>query len=125
MKILTILIALFFSACASDFMNYSIKQNGKITNIKVKNIDNSFITSQNYSFTNSSNIAIRFNNITPDLIDQFEKEYNLKLESILIIGDYIYSHNSNDILELIERISGENENIKEIKPLWQKTANRY
>lgn len=125
MKILTILIALFFSACASDFVQVNMKQNDKIKNINIKQIGDKFITSKNYSFTNKSNISIRFNSITPELISAFESKYNLELQSILIIGDYIYSHTSDDIVSMIEEISKENDNIQTITPLWQKSANKY
>jgi hypothetical protein len=125
MKILSILVALFFSACASDFAQFNIKQNGKIKNINVKSSNDSFLTSKNYSFTNKSNLSIRFKNISPELIQEFENRYDLKLQSILIIGDYIYSHNSEDIIALIEDILNESDNIHTITPLWQKSANRY
>ncbi len=124
MNKLIIIIALFLNGCASDFINYTIKQNDGTKQILVKQIDNQYITSKNYTFTNSSKIAIRFNQITPELINEFEARYNLQLEQILIIGDYIYSHNSDNILDLIQLIANE-ENVKQIVPLWKKTIKVY
>jgi hypothetical protein len=123
-KIFIISIALLLNACASDFQNYIIKQNNNIKSIKIKKVEDNYITSNNYAFKNNSKIAIRFNEISPDTIKEFEIRHNLKLEQILIIGDYIYSHKSNDILTLIKLITDEN-NVKQIVPLWNKSINFY
>ena len=124
MKYIIIISILTFNITANDFKSHIIKYNNKLKVIKAKIYNNKIITSQKYSFTNSSNLQIKFNKITPDIIKDFEQNYNLRLVEVLVIGDYIYSHNSNDILNLIKQISS-NENIKSIKPLWSIPFRKY
>ena len=112
----TILITNSF---ANNFKEYIIKNSNKIVKIQVKEENNQLITSNGYIFNNSSTIQIRFNNITPNIIKEFEKRYNLKLKNVLVIGDYIYKHNSKDILKLIEEIvNNQDDNIIHVKPSW-------
>jgi hypothetical protein len=112
----TILITNSF---ANNFKEYIIKNSNKIVKIQVKEENNQLITSNDYIFNNSSTIQIRFNNITPNIIKEFEKRYNLKLKNVLVIGDYIYKHNSKDILKLIEEIvNNQDDNIIHVKPSW-------
>jgi hypothetical protein len=113
MKILTILIAFLLNACATNFNNYSVKKVG-----------DEYITSHNYTFTNNTKIVIKFKKITPELINEFESKYNLQLNQILIIGDYIYSHNSDNIIELMKLIENDG-NVKSMIPLWEKSVNLY
>ena len=112
------------SIFSNDFYKFSIKDNGKIKNILVKDIGSNYITSKNYSFKDSSNILIKFENISPEFINSFETKYGLELKKVLIIGDYIYTHKSGDILQLINNISNE-ENIKTVKPLWTISVKTY
>ena len=112
----TILITNSF---ANNFKEYIIKNSNKIVKIQVKEENNQLTTSNDYIFNNSSTIQIRFNNITPNIIKEFEKRYNLKLKNVLVIGDYIYKHNSKDILKLIEEIvNNQDDNIIHVKPSW-------
>jgi hypothetical protein len=120
MKILTIIISLIFNACAIDLQTYNIKKNGQLKKIKIQQINNHYVTLQHYTFNNNSKISVKFKTITPKFINEFEAKYNLQLDEILIIGDYIYTQNSNNILTLIETISLEN-NIIQIIPLWKKS----
>ncbi len=124
MNKLIILIALFLNACASDFINYDIKQNGQIKEILVKNENNKYITSQNLAFEDNSKIVIKFNIVTPELINEFEAKYDLTLSQILISGGYIYIHKDNNVLDLIHQITNES-NVNSIEPLWRKKVKLY
>ncbi len=117
---IAILIILALSIYANDFTQFTIKQQNKIKNILIKKVDNTYLTSQKYIFSNNTHIVIRFNTIVPNEIDDFETQYGLTLKEILITGDYIYSHNRSDILDLIQLIIN-NDNIKKIKPMWSKS----
>lgn len=121
---LMIIIALFLNGCASDFINQNIKQDNRIKSIQTKQVNDNYTTLQGYIFTNNSKISIKFNQVTPELINEFETRYNLHLERILIVGDYIYSHNSDNIFDLIGLISNE-DNVKQIVPLWKKPVKTY
>ena len=116
--ILIISMVFLLNACASNFQNYIIKQNNHIKNIKIKKEESKYTTSNNYTFDNNSYIVVRFNEIAPDLINDFEIRHNLQLKQILIIGDYIYSHKSDNILNLIDIIAFE-DNVKTVTPLWE------
>ena len=123
-KITILIVALFLNACASDFINYNIKQNNNIKTISVQQKGDTFIASKKYSFNNNTNIVIKFEQITPELISEFETKYSLQLEQIMITGSYIYSHKSTNILETIEFISNE-ANVIEVLPLWRKSIRMY
>ena len=122
--ILIISMVFLLNACASNLENITIKQNNQTKSIELINKNGNYTTSNNYTFDNNSKIAIKFNTISPDMINDFEIRHNLKLEQILIIGDYIYSHKSKDILNLIDIISSEN-NVKTVIPLWIQTVRAY
>ncbi len=47
MNNLAVLAALFLSACASDFMQFSIKQNGQFKEFLIKEINGKYTTPQN------------------------------------------------------------------------------
>ena len=120
MKIFIIIISLIFNACAINLQNYNIKENGQLKKIKIQQIGDKYITSQNYTFNDNSKISTKFKTISPKLINEFEAKYNLQLDEILIIGNYIYNQKGNNILTLIDKISLEN-NIIEVIPLWTKS----
>jgi len=120
MKIFIIIISLIFNACAINLQNYNIKENGQLKKIKIQQIGDKYITSQNYTFNDNSKISIKFKTISPKLINEFEAKYNLQLDEILIIGEYISNQKGNNILTLIDKISLEN-NIIEVIPLWTKS----
>jgi len=120
MKIFIIIISLIFNACAINLQTYNIKENGQLKTIKIQQIGDKYITSQNYTFNDNSKISIKFKTISPKLINEFEAKYNLQLDEILIIGEYIYTQKNNNILTLIEKISLEN-NIIQIIPVWTKS----
>ena len=124
MKKLILIVALFLNGCASNFVNYNIKQNDKVKQIQVSQNGENYVTSKKYSFKNNTNLVIKFKTITPELINDFETTYNLQLVKIMITGGYIYSHNSTNILETIEVIVSE-ENVLSVSPLWKKSITLY
>lgn len=113
MRLVFIILLLVVNSIAFD-----IKLNNNVKNIDYEFINGEYVTSENYSFNDTSSILIKFNEETPSLINQFESEYNLRLEKVLIIGYYVYKIDSN-IIETISNISKE-QNINSVKPNWVK-----
>jgi hypothetical protein len=123
MKYIAIAIVFLVYGCASDFTKYTIKKDNKLKTVLVKKVDNNYITSKNYIFTDDTKLDIKFNTVEPKLIADFEEKYHLQMEHILIVGDFIYSIPQNsDILDLISQISNES-NVKSVLPLWNKKVN--
>jgi hypothetical protein len=123
MKSIFFMMIFILSGCANNTFTYNIKQNDQIKQIEVTKNQNNYLTKNNFSFQNSSYISIQFKDIVPQDITNFETKYGLELKQILIIGDYIYQHNSSDIMNLIENIIQDNPNVQSIKPLWNIPVN--
>lgn len=117
MKYLIVFFLLFGVTFSQDF---TIKKNGNIKTIDILEDNGVYTTNRNYKFQDNSNIAIQFFEVSPTLIDDFESRYNLELDEILVMGDYIYKQNDGDILLLLESISKE-DNVKKIVPLWRRS----
>lgn len=99
-----------------------IKKDSVKKEIVYEYLADKYITSERNIFDESTNIMIKFQNENIELIKIFEEKYNLKLESILRIGYYIYSSDANVIDKINEVI--DEDNIKTIFPAWKKTVNR-
>lgn len=117
-KILFSLLILIFNLNAEMY----IKKDSVKKEIAYEYLADKYITSERNIFDESTNIMIKFQNENIELIKIFEEKYNLKLESILRIGYYIYSSDANVIDKINEVI--DEDNIKTIFPAWKKTVNR-
>jgi hypothetical protein len=95
---------------------------GDMITIKEKNRIK-IVNDTQYEYDNK--LQIKFKKITPMIVNDFEKRYSLKLKQILVIGDYIYITDTNNILEIIKTIIKDDSNIYSIKPLWSKKRKKY
>jgi hypothetical protein len=115
-----ILIIIFILSSFTLALEFEIKENNKLKTMYLQPTQTGFMVDDNFIFNNNNNLQIKFNQVTPELVKMFELKYNLELKEVMVIGIYIYKHNSDDIATLIEDILTE-DNIKTIKPLWTST----
>lgn len=117
MKIFLLLVFLF-----GNLIAFEIKENNKIYKLNYEYSDDTYITDEKYTFDDDSEILIKFNEETSDLISEFENKYFFELQEVLITGYYIYKCKVSPLEILPELI--EEENIKTAKPNWRKIKNR-
>lgn len=113
-KILVILMAFLLNACAS----MQIKIDNVKSNVNYEYKDGSLLTDNQKIFKEKSEIMVRFNKETPELISQFESKYDLELIKVLTNGFYIYKTNINTIDKINLLI--DEKNIKSVFPAWSK-----
>jgi len=117
----TLLLAFFifcFVFTISNGIEFTIKQDNKTKTIDATQTQSGFMAG-GFVFDNNAYLQVEFNEITPQKVKEFESKYNLELKQVMVIGAYIYKHNS-DIFLLLDEISKE-KNIKSAKPLWANT----
>jgi len=117
-NILFVIYLLFGFVSTSLAVEFNIKQDNKIQTLNATQSESGFMV-DGFVFDNNAFLQVEFNEITPQKVKDFESKYNLKLQMVMVIGAYIYKHDS-DILLLIDEISQE-KNIKTIKPVWSNT----
>ena len=117
-NILFVIYLLFVFVSTSLAVEFNIKQDNKIQTLNATQSESGFMV-DGFVFDNNAFLQVEFNEITPQKVKDFESKYNLKLQMVMVIGAYIYKHDS-DILLLIDEISQE-KNIKTIKPVWSNT----
>ena len=108
----------------SMLFSFEIKVNGTVSKIEYEYVDNEYITSKNLVFDDNTNLMVKFNKITPELVKSFEEKYDLEIISVLVTGFYIYKTNG-DILGKLSSILVDDANIKSVVPAWRtKVRNR-
>lgn len=110
---------LFVFLGVSTLFSFEIKINDILKTVEYKYENEEYITSQNLSFTNSSNLMIKFKVITPELINEFENRYELELISVLVSGYYVYKVGEGRSIDTLSAILVDDSNIYTLVPAWK------
>jgi len=102
----------FINLYAIDIVNLKIKQHNIIKIIRFNTL------------YNTKQILIKYNTITPELLNDIESRYNLQFDQRLITGDYIYTIKKGDLLNILNSLVYEN-NIIKVLPLFNKIVQTY
>jgi len=103
---------------------FNIKDNGAMKSIKYNYNDGIYTTLDGLIFKDNSNILVEFYKQTPALIKEFEEQYDLELQEVLVIGYYVYKLKNGNILEALSSISNHS-NVKTVKPNWAQKVELY
>lgn len=109
-----LLLVLFFGSV----MAFEIKEENEKIQLDYEYLNGKYIVDNRYIFTDSTDIMVKFINISPELISEFESRYDLELQKVLVVGYYIYKSELG-MMEILPQII-EEENIKTVKPNWKK-----
>ena len=121
--------AIVFFICIVPFWATTLtyKENNVVYNITVEEDGSNYILESTYSYTRSfdgKKVLIKFKEVTPENIQYLESRYNFINLNILSTGEFIYTIDTNDIFNICEELSKDN-NIITVKPIIDKTVKMY